>query len=377
MDLITHGINLNHNVHIIFLDFVKAFDKVPHEYLLHKLSAYGLQGDLLHWCRSFLMDRRQSVFVDGTSSSWKQIHSGVIQGSVLGPLLYVIYTNDLVEVLINHGFLYADDTNIVSILPNSTPIPSHPYLQLDIDNIFKWTQLWETPLNFEKCFSMHICRPGSHIAPEYTINDIPIQSCKTIKNLGITISYDLSWSHHVQKLASESMFHVHQLHRALQSPSPPTISKLYKSIIRPKLEYANIIWPLTKESDIRTLEKIQRKASKWGCLRHRSYHSRLNLLNLTSLNDRRVRQDCIQLYKHFSKIQPISWINPPFIVTSGRGHQFKYSCESAKHHTFPPRYSFLTNRACQHWNSLPTTVVSAVSVSVFKTEYDKFCLGTY
>jgi hypothetical protein len=176
----------------------------------------------------------------------------------------------------------------------------------------------------------------------------------------------------VQQIASESMFQVHQLHRALSSPSSSTISTLYKSILRPKLEYANIIWPLTKESDVRTLEHVLRKATKWGCLRHRSYSTRLTYLKLTSLADRRLRQDCIQLFKHFSKIQTTPWIKPPFLVRSGRGHQFKYSCESAKHHTFPPRYSFITNRACHHWNTLPASVVSVTSVHAFKHEYDKW-----
>jgi hypothetical protein len=372
MDLVTHGINNNNTIHVIFLDFVKAFDKVPHEYLLHKLKSYGILGDLFLWCKSFLTDRRQSVFINGTTSSWKPIRSGVIQGSVLGPLLYILYTNDLSEIIINHGLLYADDTNIISVNSSSPTVTTHPNLQTDLNNIYAWAQTWKTPLNLDKCFSMHISRPGSHVDPVYKIGNVNINPCKSIKNLGITISHDLSWSKHVQYLSSETMFQVRQLQRALSSPSPTTIEKIYKSILRPKLEYANIIWPLTKESDIKTLEKVQRKATKWGCLRHKSYINRLKCLNLTSLDARRLRQDCIQLFKHFSKIQPLPWINPPFIVQRGRGHQFKFSSEAAKHHTFPPRYCFLTNRASQHWNTLPSGVVTVTSVHAFKVEYDKF-----
>lgn len=241
-----------------------------------------------------------------------------------------------------------------------------------MDNIFKWTQIWKTPLNIDKCSAMHISRPGSHVDPVYKLNNIDISTCTSIKNLGVTISCDLSWSHHVQKLASESMFQVHQLKRSLISPSISTMSTIYKSILRPKLEYANIIWPLSKDSDINTLENVQRKATKWGSLRHSSYITRLKCLDLTPLAERRIRQDCIQLFKYFKNIQPTPLINPPFIVQRGRGHQYKFSCESAKHHTFPHRYSFLTNRACHHWNALPARVVNASSVNEFKIEYDSF-----
>jgi hypothetical protein len=161
----------------------------------------------------------------------------------------------------------------------------------------------------------------------------------------------------------------------MPKPTAPTISKIYKSIIRPKIEYANIIWPLNLDIDISTLESIQRKATKWSILRHQSYPTRLNTLSLTTLNERRIRQDCIQLYKHFTNLQRIPFVNPPFISQRHqRGHKFKYSCESATHHSFPPRYSFLTNRAASRWNSLPEAVVNASSISEFKREYDRLII---
>jgi hypothetical protein len=315
------------------------------------------------------------VMIAGTCSTWKSIKSGVIQGSVLGPLLYILYTNDLLESIINHGFLFADDTNIVSISPTPPSITTHPHLQLDLNCIYTWTQTWQSPLNLDKCRSMHIGRPSTHFDPIYTINGIQIQACTTIKNLGVYLSYDLSWSHHVQTLASETMQCVRQIQHSIHSPSALTISKLYKSIIRPKLEYANIIWPPHTYIDQNTLETVQRKATKWGTLRHHSYTSRLQTLSLTSLKDRRIRQDCIQLFKHFTRLQHIPFINPPFVPhRKQRGHKFKYSCESATYHSFPPRYSFLTNRAASHWNSLPDSVVNASSLVEFKKEYDSIII---
>jgi hypothetical protein len=373
IDLITYSINNHLTVHIAYLDFVKAFDKVPHHYLLHKLSSYGISGSLLEWCRSFLCDRMQRVSLNGTYSTWKHILSGVIQGSVLGPLFYVIYINDLLESITSRGFLYADDTNVVSVSPTPPTLTTHPTLQSDLDKIYSWSKLWHTPLNLEKCFTMHIDRPCSHHHPTYSMNSIPLTPCHTIKNLGVLFSSDLSWSKHIQCLTSSTLRLIRQLHRALPSPSISTIRNLILAIVSPRLEYANIIWLPTSIVDNNTLESVLRKATKWGRLRHHSYKSRLSILNIGTLKERRDRQDCIQLYKHFSSIQRINWLNPPYIPNRPtRGHCLKYSPEPAKHHTFQPRFNFLTNRANALWNSLPEAAVKAPSISTFKSEFDRF-----
>jgi hypothetical protein len=149
--------------------------------------------------------------------------------------------------------------------------------------------------------------------------------------------------------------------------------KIIRAIICPKLEYANIIWPPSTAADHKLIESVLRKATKWGRLKHLPYEVRLRVLNLSTLSARRNRQDCIQLYKHFSSEQSIAWVNPPFIpARQTRGHSLKYAGESATHHTYPPRYNFILNRANRLWNSLPESVVKASSVNVFKREYDTF-----
>jgi hypothetical protein len=205
------------------------------------------------------------------------------------------------------------------------------------------------------------------------MNGIPLTPCSTIKNLGVNFSRDLSWSHHIQCTSASTLRLVRQLHRALPSPSITTIRTLILAIICPRLEYANIIWNPSTAIDNKTIESVLRKATKWGILKHHPYDTRLRLLNIGSLSDRRDRQDCVQLFKHFSSIQYINWSNPPFIPNRHtRGHCFKYSSEAASHHQFKPRHNFLLNRANSLWNSLPEAAVKATSAAAFKTAYDRF-----
>lgn len=233
--------------------------------------------------------------------------------------------------------------------------------------------MWHAPLNLTKCHSMYIGRAINRIDPIYLINGTPISSVTSIKNLGVILESDLSWSPHVQSTASDSMFLLRQIQRAFPSPSPTTVGTLYKSLIRPKIEYANIAWQTSTEFDTKIIENVQRKATKWGSLRHRSYDSRLSTLRLTSLKDRSLRQDCIQLFKHFKNIQPLRFVHPPHIHQRvNRGHHLKYSGESASNTTYPPRYSFLTNRAAARWNSLPQVVANCTTVAEFKTQYDRY-----
>ena len=145
----------------IFFDFAKAFDKVPHKPLLHKLQAYGVCGELLQWINSFLTDRSFCVKVDQTLSSPAPVYSGVPQGSILGPLLFLVYINDLVDVISSRSLLYADDLNIwTSDDPNA--------LQEDIINLKNWPISWNLPINDAKCAHMSL---GGTSANRFIIHD--------------------------------------------------------------------------------------------------------------------------------------------------------------------------------------------------------------
>ncbi len=164
LDLITQALEDGFPIDIIFLDFAKAFDSVPHERLCSKLSAYGINGELLNWCKGFLSNRTQRVVLGKYVSDWKAVLSGVPQGSVLGPLLFVIFINDLVFNKTNKCKLYADDTKVISIIKSQDDISN---LQDDLDKMVEWSDKWLVKFNNDKCKVMHI--GGNNPNAEYTM----------------------------------------------------------------------------------------------------------------------------------------------------------------------------------------------------------------
>ena len=144
---------------MIYLDYSKAFDSVPHLRLIQKLKGYGIGGSLLLWMKSFLIGRSQRVVLNGIASHWSDVSSGVPQGSVLGPLLFVLYINDLVEVIKSDLGIFADDTKIFSIIRDICDVIN---LQRDLNNMQEWNKCSLLNLNLSKCKVMHLGRnPGT------------------------------------------------------------------------------------------------------------------------------------------------------------------------------------------------------------------------
>ena len=181
-------------IDVIYTDFAKAFDKVPHKRLIHKLKAYNINENLIQWIMEFLTNRQQKVKVNGTLSEWLKVLSGIPQGTVLGPLLFLIYINDLPDVCDNFSklFLFADDAKIYSYIKNAY---DSMCLQHNINKLHQWTQNWELVLNIDKCA---VCRFGRNIAikSDYYVNDIKLQEVHTIKDLGVTFDEQLKFSDH-------------------------------------------------------------------------------------------------------------------------------------------------------------------------------------
>ena len=153
LDIITEALNRGFAIDVAFLDFSKAFDMVSHFGLLAELSAVGFKSDIVKWIEAFITDRRQRVVMGDSSSTWHKVLSGVPQGSILGPLFFIIYINDMPDSLLHYCKLFADDSKLIAIIRNSLDTKS---LQDDLNKLTAWAGDWSMKLNSEKCQIMHL-----------------------------------------------------------------------------------------------------------------------------------------------------------------------------------------------------------------------------
>ena len=373
MDAITSSLAYKRWVDVIFLDFAKAFDKVPHRRLLCKLEAYGIHGSLLKWLEDFLKDRKQRVVMGNHVSSWEAVTSGVPQGSVLGPILFVIYINDMPTCVSNHLCkLYADDSKIIAEINNTDDSRK---LQDDIDSIVEWTDVWLMRLNYDKCKVMHIGRGNPK--NEYTLRDSStgivhkLIQTETERDLGITLSSDVKWHAHATKIASKANSLLGWMKNAFMCREAALWKTLYTTYIRPHLEFAAPVWGLYHKGDIERVERVQRRATRVAHdLKRYDYPKRLQKLGLTTLEERRLRGDCIQQFKILTSRDEVHWISTPRSTEPMRGRRAQLRREHVT--SCSQRENFFTNRIVNRWNELPDALVQATSLNSFKNAYDKF-----
>ena len=263
LDFLTKCHWLKIPVVIAFIDFLKAFDLVSHKRLLFKLSCYGITGSLLAWIASFLEDRTQRVVMGDIISSWEKVTSGVPQGSVLGPILFIIFINEISELLISLNELYADDAKLMRKIKSDSDVS---ILQGDIDKIVEWTRKWLMKLNENKCKVMFI--GGGNDKNIFTIESydgsIRTNLIETTfeRDLGIMISADLKWRQHVMHCANKANKTLGMLSRTFEYRDLELIKSLYTTFVRPHLEFAVAVWNPYLKGDIDILERVQRRATK-------------------------------------------------------------------------------------------------------------------
>ena len=264
---------------------------------MQKLSAYGIEGKVLCWIEDFLSDRRMRIMVRGEYSEWVDVISGVPQGSVLGPILFLIYVNDIPEMVNCSIKMFADDTKLFRTVKS---IDDCNILQNDLDTLSQWTNEWLLSFNVDKCKVMHIGKNNPKL--EYTMrteneNKILIET-REEKDLGVWITNDLKPEKQVISASQRAMTVLRSVKRAFVRFDIETFSIIYTTYIRPHLEYCIQAWAPYYAKDILLLEKVQRRATKlvWG-LKDLSYEERLERLKLFSLEERRLRGDLIQTFK--------------------------------------------------------------------------------
>ena len=370
MDTLTKLLDDKESFDMLLLDFAKAFDKVAHKRLNLKLSGYGICGNLLAWLKAFLSGRKQRVILGEFLSEWVKVNSSVIQGSVVGPLLFILFINDLVDYIVNKSKLFADDTKILA-KTNNAPESS---LQKDIDSVLEWTSTWLMRLNLDKCKIMHFGKYNPKI--NYTMKSydseelIQIEKTDSERDLGIQVSSNLKYNAQVSKSASKANSMLGMLKRTFVTRNVKIWKKLYTTYVRPHLEFAVSAWNPYLKKDINTLEKVQRRATKISpTIKNLTYENRLQALKLTTLEKRRIRGDLIQKFKIEKKLDIIEWENPPNVALPRSGRRGQHKREITKN--CAQRYNFFNNRIACEWNALPDYVVSSETVNQFKAHLDE------
>lgn len=364
-------------VDVIYTDFSKAFDTVPHRRLLLKLSAYGFKGEILEWIRDWLSNRKQRVKLGEHTSEWCQVTSGVPQGSVLGPLLFVVFINDLPDEMNHKMKMYADDSKIIGVIKS---FDDQRALQDDIDRGVKWSSIWLMHFNVKKCKVMHVGKCNKkRSAHVYTMNDSngvtqELQETVLERDLGVLISNDLKWRPQVEAAASRAN-RVHGIFkRVFQCRSPRLWQTLYKTYIRPHLEFAIQAWSPYLEKDIQVLEKVQRRVTKHiQGLSSLSYDERLRVLGWTSLRLRRERGDAILAFQHLHGNVEVE-LDWQWLLPTGDGIRANDAPRIAMPpptHNCQQRENFFSLRVARIWRTLPHKIVNSISLNKFKNAYDK------
>ena len=259
---IARAINNNMQVAIdaAILDFSKAFDKVAHKHLIYKLDYYGIRGNLLNWLTSFLQNRSQEVVVEGINSTSCNVTSGVPQGSVLGPVLFLMYINDIGLNIHSEIRLFADD--ILLYRPIRTP-NDHLQLQEDLNTLTKWATDWKMAFNIPKCKIIQFTTHRNKSKYIYTMSKTPLEVVEEHNYLGVRLHHKLSWSPHVNHICNKANRLLGFLNRNLRHTPQNIKEYTYKQLVLPSIDYCSAIWDPYTKNDISKLEMLQHRAARF------------------------------------------------------------------------------------------------------------------
>ena len=364
MDSWTKLIEEGQPLDVIYLDFQKAFDSVPHVRLLLKIGAHGIEGKVLQWVKAFLSGRTQQVLVEGALSDRSAVTSGVPQGSVLGPLLFLLYVNDIPDQLQSSVKLFADDCKLFSTAQSSR---ARQQLQEDLHEIGNWSTLWQLPFNVDKCRVLHLGPGNPH--SNYDMSGHILSSTKSEKDLGVLVDSSLNFHSQTSAAVAKANKLLGIIKKSFASLSKELLPPLFKTLIRPHLKFGNSIWGPQSRGDQKLIERVQRRATKLiPELQTKTYSQRLRELNLPSLTYRRLRGDMITIYQILhGSIDVQEGLIQLSNTRNTRGHNLNLHKPRAKSRA---RRNFLSVRAVNNWNSLPSSVISAPSLNAFKSRLD-------
>ena len=373
------------DVDTVYVDFSKAFDKVDHQILLKKIKIYGITGKYHKWISNFLTGRKQIVCINNTFSYETPVISGVPQGSVLGPLLFVLYVNDMtssVKYSVLH--IFADDTKLS--LPIATP-QDQLHLQMDLDSINKWAVANKMILNKDK-YEL-ICHEGKRTSTllkelpfaeeffSYMAGEEDLYSSTNVRELGIIMDPQLNWKDHIMKVKLDAIKMSCWILNVFKTRNKETMMLLFNSLVRSRLEYCSELWDPGTKTLINEIEQVQRRFThKIDGLREENYWKRLEILKILSLQRRRERKNIIYVWKiknsmvrndielEFemnSRRSKYVAVLKPMLKTTDTTEKIKSAFEQ----------SFII-RCAKLWNKLPTELMLESHYSSFIYKLDKW-----
>lgn len=370
---------------IIYLDFKKAFDTVSHNELLYKLWLTGITGPLWLWFKSYLSDRSHYTYFANCHSSRLPVLSGVPQGSVLGPLLFLIFINDLPSSIANANcYLFADDTKLIKCIEVSH---SQHLLQSDLDQLSMWCTLWNLSLNSNKCAVLRVFLNPSHASDldpsfSYKVQKSSIKYVSSQRDLGVTVTSNLSWSIHYDNMCSSAYYSLYLIRRTISTLAPVCTKRLlYLMLVRSKLSYCSQIWRPNLITDILRLERVQRKATKFILGHNGSYKDRLTTLKILPLMMWFELHDVMFLVKCI-KFPPDNFLLSDYVTFASSIHNTRSSSHFKLSHTYS-KFSisrhFYFNRIPRLWNALPpidiTKSITTIQADITKFFWHKFQLS--
>jgi hypothetical protein len=282
LDKWTEALDNGHYVDCIYMDFQKAFDKVPHNRLLEKIKSYGIVGPTLNWIKDFLKNRTQKVMVNGAGSEWENVTSGIPQGSVLGPILFVIYINDLPDTVESDSYLFADDTKIFRIIKGED---DKEILQDDLAKLEEWSDKWLLKFHPEKCKHMKISKSKNEETNTYKLLGQDIETVTQEKDIGVIIDSELTFENHLCEKVKKATSIFAVMRRTFKHLDTKSFLVIYKTLVRTHLDYASSVWAPYKMKYIEKIESVQKRVTKqFPGMKNLSYPERLKKIRVTYIS---------------------------------------------------------------------------------------------
>ena len=364
----------------IFLDLAKAFDSVSHEILLKKLNYYGIRGKALDLFKSYLYGRSQFVKVNDVCSSLTNIIFGVPQGSILGPLLFLLFINDLPDATKFYVKLFADDT-FLCFQDKDFDILEHN-VNIELNKVFTWLASNKLTLNISK--SKYMVFSKKRTVPELKIylNNIALERCNTYKYLGVFFDHKLDWKAHIEHISNKISRSCGALAKLRHCVDTKTLVNVYHALVNSYVRYGIIAWGSASNSALKPLQTLINKAIRiitfapFGNIDLNPAYKQLNLLTI-------VKTYRLEIAKFTYKLKNN-------LLPTTLGNFFQFSSDQQTHNHFVRNRSrpvrFLSKcktgektiqfNSFQLWKEIPLNIKSSLSYNIFKKSYKNYLLET-